>query len=633
MVNNMGKRHQIKKLKLLVNANKSQDDRPLQLAINTFCETHLVPLMEQIFDEHFPHEFEVMHIGHLEFDLETIPRLNWQTQLKKVLAEKLSLALEKIKIDKPLSNYYTEKLPRSQFEQWLQFLKTGRLDTFSKTINKEERLDCILNTIASDSIQNQRFVQLMNADSKALKRLCLQHEDDFLVKLLGASTGKRHSEIPRIIELYKQIFQLPSIKQIFLHQYSPSTWQNELKQEKFWQLYIAFNLLSKHTTEEQHQDEMHFFDFLIRHWLPEQQKHTPVYQMLGEDYEKGKLGFLSTFPAFFSHIMQKKQAIKFGEVTNKSFDHTQGNSDWFKTNNLPLLTKPLGNEQTSKTQPSIKRTFKENSGGHPRASQNVVPPSQSSSSFHPWFQSKKSDQGQSNEKLEEISLNGTFSINNNIGKNSKTDKVFSSEKEFSQKLVAGLKNKELIKGKTVYNNSWEEYHQDWATEKFSKELYLSEVGIILLHPFFRTFFENLKLLEGRDFVNQDARIRAAHLIQYLATGDMTHEEYEMDWAKILCGIELNLPIQRNAGLTNAELEESDLLVQAMIDNWTAVGEASPSFIRENFFRRQGKLVKLGESWTLSVEENTMDILLQRLPWGLGVVKLPWLPFIIYVDWS
>jgi hypothetical protein len=37
-------------------------------------------------------------------------------------------------------------------------------------------------------------------------------------------------------------------------------------------------------------------------------------------------------------------------------------------------------------------------------------------------------------------------------------------------------------------------------------------------------------------------------------------------------------------------------------------------------------------WLLTIERHAQDVLLARLPWGLGVVAPPWLSERIFVHW-
>ena len=37
-------------------------------------------------------------------------------------------------------------------------------------------------------------------------------------------------------------------------------------------------------------------------------------------------------------------------------------------------------------------------------------------------------------------------------------------------------------------------------------------------------------------------------------------------------------------------------------------------------------------WLLRVEARTVDILLDQLPWGVSLVKLPWMDRLLRVEW-
>ncbi|MEM9214098.1 MAG: contractile injection system tape measure protein [Cyanobacteria bacterium P01_F01_bin.150] len=40
-----------------------------------------------------------------------------------------------------------------------------------------------------------------------------------------------------------------------------------------------------------------------------------------------------------------------------------------------------------------------------------------------------------------------------------------------------------------------------------------------------------------------------------------------------------------------------------------------------------------QNWTLRVEQMAIDVLLTRLPWGVSMVKLPWMDGLLTVEWT
>ena len=60
--------------------------------------------------------------------------------------------------------------------------------------------------------------------------------------------------------------------------------------------------------------------------------------------------------------------------------------------------------------------------------------------------------------------------------------------------------------------------------------------------------------------------------------------------------------------------------------------SSIALLQNEFFQRPGKLVVTDYDYTLTVERKTQDILLEKLAWGIGLVKLPWKKKFVYVNW-
>jgi len=55
-------------------------------------------------------------------------------------------------------------------------------------------------------------------------------------------------------------------------------------------------------------------------------------------------------------------------------------------------------------------------------------------------------------------------------------------------------------------------------------------------------------------------------------------------------------------------------------------------LRGSFFVRPGKLSRRGSDDLLQVEARSYDLLLDRLPWGIGLIQLPWMKSILWVEW-
>jgi hypothetical protein len=162
-------------------------------------------------------------------------------------------------------------------------------------------------------------------------------------------------------------------------------------------------------------------------------------------------------------------------------------------------------------------------------------------------------------------------------------------------------------------------------------IYLGGAGVILVHPFLEQLFRERGLLEGRSFRGLEARDRAVHLIGFITFGRVDVAEYELVLAKVLCGVELEEPLEP-VQLEDDDVAACDALLRAVLEHWTALRSSSPDWLREQFFLREGKLERTDSGWLLTIERHAQDVLLARLPWGFGVVAPAWLSERIFVHW-
>ena len=94
-----------------------------------------------------------------------------------------------------------------------------------------------------------------------------------------------------------------------------------------------------------------------------------------------------------------------------------------------------------------------------------------------------------------------------------------------------------------------------------------------------------------------------------------------------------MPIERAIVLKKKEKKEADALLKAVIKHWGALGNASIEALREGFFNRDGKLSTTDKGQLLQIEQRTEDILLSRLPWSIGMIKLHWMQEMLFVEWT
>jgi len=165
-------------------------------------------------------------------------------------------------------------------------------------------------------------------------------------------------------------------------------------------------------------------------------------------------------------------------------------------------------------------------------------------------------------------------------------------------------------------------------------LLVQQAGLVLLHPFLARFFEISHVKEvGREELRPTSLPRAAALLHLLATGREDLYEYELGLIKILLGLDPETALPVCAGLLSAEdREEAETLLQSAIEHWSALKNTSPDSLRSAFIERHGLLRRDDDGWKLNLERKSYDILLDQLPWGIGIVKLPWMKRAIFTEW-
>ena len=161
---------------------------------------------------------------------------------------------------------------------------------------------------------------------------------------------------------------------------------------------------------------------------------------------------------------------------------------------------------------------------------------------------------------------------------------------------------------------------------------VSNAGLVLLWPFLPRFFAALGLLDGKDFRAVATREQGALLLQYLASGELETPESELPLNKLLTGLPLEHPLPRELLIDAAVVAECEELQLSLIRHWDALGTTSVAGLRASLLLRQGRLEPSAQGWRLNVPRAGYDVLLDRLPWGIGFVLLPWMTQPLFVEW-
>lgn len=171
-------------------------------------------------------------------------------------------------------------------------------------------------------------------------------------------------------------------------------------------------------------------------------------------------------------------------------------------------------------------------------------------------------------------------------------------------------------------------------QQLEEGLFINNSGLVILAPLLPKFLEQVGLVKEKAFVSMEAQERSIHLLQYLVTGETTTPEYELALNKLLCGWPLEEPIAAGIELNKGERIEAEALLQFVLSEWKVLKNTSAPRLQQLFLQRQGRLTYDEDNgYTLLVEQQAMDILLNKLPWGFGMVKLGWMGAVLVVEWE
>ncbi|KAA1247758.1 contractile injection system tape measure protein [Aquimarina sp. RZ0] len=174
--------------------------------------------------------------------------------------------------------------------------------------------------------------------------------------------------------------------------------------------------------------------------------------------------------------------------------------------------------------------------------------------------------------------------------------------------------------------------QETPEEIIGDAIYIKNAGMVILGPYIPMLFDRLKFTENGKFKNEDCIQKGIHILQYAVTGRAYEEEQQLALNKIICGIDIHTPVQKYVDIAPEEKELVKGLLQAIITNWSILKNTSIEGLRESFLRRDARIVIEEDSYILTVEQKSFDMLLDQIPWSIAKLKLSWMQKLLEVLW-
>lgn len=594
--------HIINRVSVEINTGNLGDVSRLQEDVSQQLWQQAFPQMEQLFDRLVPAD-QVVRLDQITLDL---PRLDPQHAIDDFVPQ-LIAALER-----SLSDYLAgyrptevaasrEQHPRAaaDWEILLYFLQYGRLPWWSSQSRVESWLARWQTALQTDATWQKPLRLLLNSQPKTIHRLVEQLPENIkhqlILQLQPTWTAWRS-----LLEHAQQLMAAASL----------SARDRTALHRQAW--ITIFTLLSQTSTEYSLPKELWLRQWLPR-WMDALRAHLPLQTLTDRPTEEE-----SPRPQG-----QSSQERWLEAATGSEASARRASSQSLQYQTLSNLIASVVQGEQSLWQSALAQVWQ---GRSPTARLSSTPaldfslPASSMEEGHPQSAPETSLDAEPNQQ----------SPNTNKEEDTQpADEVWTREQRIEQSLPEQAQTE--VERVDLTHNLPDET-SDLSAEELEAGLYLNQAGLVLLHPFLRNYFEDVGLLAGNQFQDADCQQTAVYLLHYLATRQTTSPEYELVLPKLLCGWPLNVPIMPS-DLPRSALDEAEHLLQTVINYWEALKSTSPDGLREGFFQREGKLTQTGEgAWKLKVEQQTIDILLSRLPWGLNMVKLPWMDELLVVEW-
>lgn len=620
---------------------KNQNAFQFQQEIGELSKKKLEPALEKLFDKYSTPN-ELLQIDLVEVN---IGKQRWLASGEAFVEAVVKAIEEQLKNKISIGNKETTRksLDLANFEEWAYFLENGSFPPGTRKPQHKYYQSSIPRILEKNQSCRKELIKLLGNQPRCSERLIKQHREAFLVKLFAALTESKKNQI----EAYKQeVLRLVNTASSVIERRASLSPPSIL--QSFWK-WIFENLK---TNTSRRFDEKELIIGYLANWVHIQKSSFKE----GESSLRLTLRkILQESPGSFPLLVKLRKQLE-DTVFSKEKDSKIVKPD--KELNISDSLKEQGSRTAndkedlgSSKKNEIERRL-EKTGTKPNQEEKTLFPEDSLREItnQKGQETQKDQVGQKelesrNRQMDQKENEAENKYRENASKRSirsKDDpgatpyresikKPQSEENTVFRKL---LENEPLV-GPVKKENAKKEIPpgKKASEHREGSFWYINNAGVVLLHTFLPVYFEKCGLTLQKQFIDEAARDRAAQLLFYLATGQEETPEYDMVLPKFLCGMPLEIPIYRSIDLSETEKTESISVLQSAIDHWGKLKKTSPDGLRVGFLQRDGKLEKRTQGWYLTVEQRSMDVLLNYLPWNLRMIKLPWMEELLRVEWE
>jgi hypothetical protein len=475
------------------------------------------------------------------------------------------------RIDTSPSVHPRDERHEPDLDLFTSFLKTGRLPWWSERLGREELESRLGRLISTSPDKVKRIVEECVQDGRYLRRIIHQFSDDILLKITQLLLPALHRDIGDILRDLKTVFTESDILKTFPDK------RTRLEQ---WRGILFSVGLNRQAVP----DRFRVFTDILLHMAESLGiDHTTFQRSMADAaarLDKAGHSFKSGLPKLFASLYTSGRILDQDTTAFREREQLEG-----------LIERLAGRLQDR----SLSKALSE----------------------QPIYGlDRRIEVFLQNARV----LKGRISDIKNWTISRGRDRILELTGE-AEKLAAGLRG-QTAKLSEIYSDPF----------SASEEIYIDNAGLVLLWPYLGRFFEKVGLVEKNRFMNPEAAARGGLLLQYLADGSTEIPEHVLPLNKIMCGLDMDEPVEAILEISDREQEECENLLSAVIKNWGMLKNTTPDGLRRAFLQREGVLKVREGSWLVQVEKMMHDVLLDRLPWSISVVRLPWMDGVLFVDW-
>lgn len=206
-------------------------------------------------------------------------------------------------------------------------------------------------------------------------------------------------------------------------------------------------------------------------------------------------------------------------------------------------------------------------------------------------------------------------------------KIIRMERDITRKDV------EAVKLRKIEHLGNEENGRSELEKALEEGISIENGGLIILAGYLPFLFGHLGWLDNNGKLQEGTERKALSIMHYLVFGNEEVDESGLVLNKIILGIDINEPITNDYQLSEEEKSEAENLLENVLSKWEALGSGtSVRGLQVSFLQRSAIIYEREDHFLLRVERKTLDILLDRLPWSIGTIKLSWTQKLILTEW-